>query len=115
MMTWNFTDLERRNALQRENPGQVEAPEIPAFPAGKATFIVDSGNPNQQTLASIQSLHDLYNNEYERLKVAYEGRERAQRLREAELKANPPKPKDIIINYWRAVPKSQISEKGTAR
>jgi hypothetical protein len=38
----------------------------------------------------IQSLHDLYNNEYARLKTAYEGRERARIEREAYLKANPP-------------------------
>ena len=72
-------------------------------------------NPTPQTLASIQSLHDLYNNEHDRLKEAYDGRERAQRQHEAELKANPPQPKDIVLNYWRIDSKDQPKTKGTTR
>ena len=52
-------------------------------------------------MVSIQSLHDLYNSEYARLKTALEGRERARIEREAYLKANPPQPKDIVLNFWR--------------
>ena len=99
MMMWSVTNLERRNALPQKFARQFKAPEIPDLPPGKATFVIASGNPTQQTLASIQSLHDLYNNEHDRLETAYEGRERAQRLHAAELKANPPQPKDIILSY----------------
>ena len=108
---WGVSEIETRTALQNElGP---ESPQIPDFPAGKATFHIVSGNPGKQTLASIQSLHDLYNSEYDRLKTACEGRERAQREHEAELKANPPKPKDIILNYWRT--EKPAAEKGVAR
>ena len=101
MLIWSVSNLDNRTAFHAKFASQFKTPEIPQFPPGKATFVISSGDATLETLASLQSLHDLYNNEYERLKTAYEGRERAQRLREAELKANPPKPKDITINYWR--------------
>jgi hypothetical protein len=52
-------------------------------------------------LVVIQSLHDVYNRELERLRTAYEGRERARIEREEYLKPNPPQPKDITLNFWR--------------
>ena len=114
-LMWNFSEIETRTALQKElGP---ESPPIPDFPPEKATFHISSGNPSKQTLASIQCLHDLYNNEHARLEKAYQGRERARILYEAELKANPPKPKDIVLNYWRTeIPAAQsAAEKGAAR
>jgi hypothetical protein len=114
-LMWNFSEIETRTALKNElGP---ESPPIPDFPPEKATFQISSGNPSQQTLASIQALHDLYNNEHDRLEKAYQGRERARILQEAELKANPPKPKDIVLNYWRTeTPAAQSApEKGATR
>ena len=114
-LMWGVSEIETRIALQNElGP---ESPPIPDFPAEKATFHITSGNPSQKTLASIQALHDLYNNEHDRLQKAYQGRERARLQHEAELKANPPKPKDIVLNYWRTeTPAAQsAAEKGAAR
>ena len=51
-------------------------------------------------LVPIQSLHDLYNSEFQRLKTAYDGRERARLQREADLKAYPPQPENIVLSYW---------------
>ena len=115
MMMWSVTNLDTRTALQTKFSRQFKAPDFPDFPPGKATYVIASGNPTPQTLASIQSLHDLYNNEHDRLKEAYDGRERAQRQHEAELKANPPQPKDIVLNYWRIDSKDQPKTKGTTR
>jgi hypothetical protein len=97
MMAWSHHDLGRFK--ERAAATQVE-PEIPVFPEGKASFVVTSGQPSAATLASIQSLHDLYNTDYDKLKTAYDGRERFRLQHEAELKANPPKPKDIVLNHW---------------
>ena len=101
MLMWSVSNLDTRTAFQAKFARQFKAPEIPKFPVGKATFVISSGNPTPQTLASIQSLHDLYNNEHARLAAAYEGRQRAQLQHEAYLKANPPQPKDITLDYWR--------------
>jgi hypothetical protein len=80
----------------RSDPSQA----MPELPAGKATFAITSGNPSAQILATIQSFHDLYHNEHDKLKAAYDSREQVRIAREAQLKANPPKPKDITLNYW---------------
>jgi hypothetical protein len=96
---WSTSHLETRDELEKElGP---DGPKIPDLPPGKATFQIISGNPSELTLTGIQSLHALYNNEYERLLTAHQGRERVRLQQEAELKANPPKPKDLVINYWR--------------
>ena len=115
MLLWSVTNLDNQTAFHAKFASRFKAPEIPLFPAGKATFMVTAGEATPETLAALQSLHDLYNKEFHRLKTAYEGRERAQRLQEAELKANPPKPKDIVINYWHIDSKAQAAEKGVAR
>ena len=95
-MMWSARDLDRANQFSAQNP----APQIPNFPEGLATFAVTSENPTPEALAAIQSLHDVYNNEFERLLAAYDSREQARLDREAELKAHPPKPKDITLNFW---------------
>ena len=93
-MAWSITDT-TRTALGHP-------PDIPAFPEGQATFTMVGTPPaDPSVLVPIQSLHDLYNSEYVRLKAAYEGRERARLQHESDLKANPPKPKNITLNYWR--------------
>ena len=101
MMGWGSREIEHVSELTTESGAlALGVPKMPELPAGKATFSIISGQPTAETLTAIQSLHDVYNNEYERLKTAYEGRERARIAHEAELKAHPPKPKDIVINYW---------------
>jgi hypothetical protein len=99
LLMWSTSELETHYDL--ENELGPDGPKLPDLPPGKATFKIISGKPSPQTLTGIQSLHDLYNNEYDRLLTAYQGRERARLQQEAELKANPPRPKDIVINYWR--------------
>lgn len=76
------------------------APTIPKLPEGNATFLIASGNPTALTLASIQAIHDLYNHEHDRLQAAFDGREQARLQQDAELKAHPPKPQDIVLNHW---------------
>jgi hypothetical protein len=49
----------------------------------------------------MEALHKLYAHKRETLRMAYQGREQARRLRAAERKANPPKPEDITIRFWR--------------
>jgi len=100
MMTWSTLYIDGMSRLHKELGSPYIAPNIPEFPPGKATFVITSGNPTVESLVTIQSLHDLYNNEYQKLKAAYDSREQARLQQEAELKAHPLKPKDIILNYW---------------
>lgn len=96
-MIWSSIDTDRI-ATRRIN---YQLPEIPTFSEEKATYQIISGQPTPEQLIPIQSLHDLYNTEHGRLLTALQGREQAQLAREAELKANPPLPQDITIQYWR--------------
>ena len=89
-----------------------EVDAIPKFPEDKATFaLVDAPPADARVLVPIQSLHDIYNSEFTRLKAAAVGREQARIQREADLLANPPRPKDITLNYWRSE-KPAASTKG---
>ncbi|RYZ70543.1 MAG: hypothetical protein EOP09_05925 [Proteobacteria bacterium] len=50
---------------------------------------------------AIVALHELYATDGERLREAYELREARRKEAEAELRANPPVPKDIVLNFWK--------------
>jgi len=69
--------------------------DYPAFTLVKG----DAGD--SEGLRLMESLHDLYENERETLVAAHEARLRARAEREAWLKANPPQPKDTVIQFWR--------------
>ena len=108
-MAWGNIDTTRTAAIPA---GMYHPPEIPAFPDGPSTFTIVGTPPAAEILAPIQSLHDLYNSEFNRLNTAAEGRERARLQREADLKANPPRPKDIVINYWRTERPAPVKGEG---
>ena len=101
MMGWGYADVESMSEINAARLKAYGAPAPPPFPDGKASFEIIGASIPAEDLAPIQALHDLYNNEHARLKSAFEGRERARLEREAYLKANPPQPKDITMDYWR--------------
>ena len=102
VMAWSTTDTTRGTAASASGGNGPVPPGMPDFADGPATFTIVGTPPADPTvLGPIQSLHDVYNSEYQRLKTAYEGRERVRIQHEADLKANPPKPKNITLNYWR--------------
>ena len=106
-------DIDLATARLASHGYKYDAPSIPDFPKGPATFTIVGKQPAAEVLIPIQSLHDIYNNEFSRLNTAYEGRERARLQHEADLKANPPKPKNITLNYWRT--EGTAPAKGGAR
>ncbi len=114
VMSWSAEKIDSIAGFIEKQGREYGIEKAPELPAGKATFAIISEKPTEATLASIQSLHDLYNNEHDRLEKAYHGRERARIQHEAELKANPPKPKDIVLNYWRTETPA-AAEKGATR
>ena len=76
-------------------------PAVPPLQEGELNYIVTKGAPTAEELAPIVALHSLVKTDGEKLRLAYEGRQRAQREQEAFLKAHPPTPTDIVLNYWR--------------
>ena len=113
-MMWGIEDFNSMaDLLATLNRGHGVS-NIPDFPDGPATFTIVGIPPADSTvLVPIQSLHDLYNNEFNRLKTAWDGRGRARIQREVYLKAHPPQPKNITLNYWRT--DKPASGKGAAQ
>lgn len=86
--------------------------QIPAdLPTGKAAFIILQGvAAESEGYEAIAALHELYDTDGERLRVAYELRELRRKEAEEELRANPPVPKDIILNFWKVNPPNDGAE-----
>ena len=114
MMSWDVHEISSFHELTAAPDEQDGLPPVPALTDSKATYAITSGIATAETLTAIDSLHDIYNNEHARLLSAYTGRENASLAQEAELKANPPKPQDLILNYWDGEV-SAPTEKGTAQ
>ena len=100
IMSWSVEPNEpsstRATRLQRNN----DLKKLPKLPPGPATYTLISGNPDPATLTAIQSLHALYQSEQPRLLAAHQGRERTRLQDEAQLKAHPPRPKDLVLHHW---------------
>ena len=100
-MMWSIEDFDSLADLLAAEGRNHDGQGIPDFPDGPATFaIVGTPPADPSVVVPIQSLHDIYNSEYQRLKTAWEGRERARLQQEAELKAHPPQPKNLVVNFW---------------
>lgn len=102
--------------LSPEGFSLKDIPELADVEVAGPAFVVDeavTGEPNEMALARLQELHELYRAEGERMKAAYEKRVVADRARRAFLRKHPPKPKDLVLHYWRPQ-RSETSEKGGA-
>lgn len=108
-MAWSPLEIE--SLTDAADPGTI----VPPLTAGAATFIITEGAPDAATLAAIQGLHDIYNRDLTRLQTARAAREQARLAQEAEFKARPPKPKDIVLNYWNVSGTAPSNKKGAAK
>ena len=90
----------RRRAARMSIPYQpIEVPEIPADGPG---FVIMSGDQTDAAMVDVVTgLHELYRVEGARMEAALIAREEANRVREAELRANPPQPEDVHIRIWK--------------
>lgn len=114
-MSWGNVDIDRETDLKSNQIREANIPIIPKFPDGKAIWELTGKQPTDPNLLiPIQSLHDIYNNEHARLLTAYQGREDARLKQQAYLKAHPPQPKNITLNYWRTE-KPATTGKGAAK
>lgn len=99
-LMWSYQDIDRIDELQDSCGSLCGEADILEFANGKASFTTTGDAPaDEEVLAPIQALHEIYNNQLPRLAAAYQARERARVQREADLEANPPRPQDVIIRY----------------
>lgn len=83
---------------------EYEGPEIPDLPdlatSGPA-FVAMEGYSDSPAMDVLQQLHQLVRKSGDTLKEQYLAREKARAERKAYLLANPPKPKSLVLHYWR--------------
>jgi hypothetical protein len=84
-----------------EDTEQPEIPSLPDVSVGGPSFSVIEGDTQGEGMKLLTELHDLYRKEGARLEAAFHAREKAYAERRAFLIANPPKPKDLVIRFWR--------------
>lgn len=104
-------DIDGWKAALKSRGRDFNEPEIPDIPSGGPAFVVTKGAPTLEELAPIQAIHDLVEADGEAMRRAFEARERARIEQEVFLKANPPKPKDIVLRYWK-IEKSSVAKEG---
>jgi len=93
------TDGEAHSFVMGIGTEQEVAENAPDFTTNAPTFIPDQANIPAEAMVTIDSLHQLYAIEGEKLAAAHAGRVIAEAAREAELLANPPQLQDLIIRY----------------
>ena len=98
------TDTERWAELAAEKGYEYKAPVIPQLPDlsdGGPAFVVVEGDAKSPAMDTLEQIHDLYRKEGARMEEAYHARIKAYEERKAYLLANPPKPKDVTIQFWK--------------
>src|SRR5690606_4064394 len=78
-----------------------EGPQIPALPDGAPAFVIVTENPDPESVRMIEDLHALHRAEGARMAAAAAAREQAYEDRKAHLLANPPKPRDVTVHFWK--------------
>lgn len=105
MMGIGNEDTKQRAEFLAEHDREYRPPEIPELPdltaSGPAYVITDGDTSDVETTRFIEGIHSLYHVEGARMKAAYEARVKAYEERKEFLLANPPKPKDVTIRYWK--------------
>lgn len=113
-MVWSIHDTNRFAKRMAEVGREYTPPTIPDLPSDQAAFIISDGEPDEDLLMAITSLHEILNHDGQELREAYDGRTRAAEERRRLMETNPPQPKDIILNYWR-IEKPAAQEEGPSK
>lgn len=98
--------------LKFESDFEYTPPEIPKLPNvedGGPAFVVIEGDSDSPAMATLEQIHDLYRKDGERMEAAYHARVEARAERKAYLLANPPKPDDVTISFWKRNPRPAAS------
>lgn len=106
LMSWvtGIDSNRERLRCQRANKPYI-APEIPELPdmatSGAMFVIMGDDDDDPKAVDFLMDLHQLYQVEGARMERLFYARLKARNERKAYLLANPPKPKNLVLNYWR--------------
>lgn len=100
--TFRGTDGEEHSFIMGIGTESEPSEDAPEFATETPTFIPDGEIP-AEALVAVDSMHRIYATDGEKLAFVHARSERVRLAKEAELLANPPQPKDLIIRYRIAV------------
>lgn len=98
IQTAAMQNLAARTGRQYEQP---TIPPLPDLAANGPAFQLIAGSEESPAMDTLEQLHDLFRKEGVRMAAEYAARQEAEAERRAELLANPSKPADVTIRYWK--------------
>ena len=105
MMGIGNENTQQRAKFLAEHDREYVAPAIPKLPdlseTGPAFVVTEGDISDREAMELIQGMHNLYKAEGTRMEAAYHARIKAYEERKAYLLANPPKPKDVTVQFWK--------------
>ena len=101
MDTRRWKALAEARGIAYKGPQIPEIPQMTDFANGGPSFLVVEGYAKSAAMDTLEQIHDLYRVEGAKLEDAYHAREKARAERKAFLLANPPKPDDVTIRFWK--------------
>ena len=80
---------------------KTQIPRLPDIASGPAFVIVSGEDSKSEALDILSQIHELYTTEGSRMETAYLRRVAEEKKLRQFYEAHPPKPKDLVLNYWR--------------
>jgi hypothetical protein len=99
--TRRWKEIAEARGIEYKGPEIPEIPEMTDLADGGPSFIVVEGDAKSPAMDTLEQIHDLYRKEGARMEEAYHAREKAREERKAYLLANPPKPNDVTVRFWK--------------
>lgn len=99
--TRRWKEMAEAQGIEYKGPEIPEIPEMKDLADGGPAFVVVEGDAKSPAMDTLEQIHDLYRKEGTRMEAAYHARVKAHAERKAYLLANPPKPKDVTIQFWK--------------
>lgn len=101
LMAISNENSEWRQKLLATKGIEYDAPEIPILPDDKPAFVIETADPDPEGVTLLEDLHALYRAEGARMAAACTARQKAYEDQKAYFLANPPKPKDVTVHFWK--------------
>ncbi|PXA03906.1 hypothetical protein DDZ13_09710 [Coraliomargarita sinensis] len=75
------------------------SPELSDFTEGVLEYLIVEGDENPEAYRGLEAMLRYYAHNKKALRISYENSRKLRKARKAYLEANPPKKRDIILNY----------------
>jgi hypothetical protein len=99
--TRRWKEMAEARGIEYKGPEIPEIPEMPDLADGGPSFVLVEGDKASPAMDTLEQIHDLYRKEGARMEEAYHARVQARAERKAYLLANPPKPEDLTVRFWK--------------